>query len=108
MGDQEVFDHDVPFANTLSTAQINQVAIAYMLALNQGTEDHPLGFICLDDVSSAFDLQNLAADAHLIRMLAYGNKGGQQRQVFIIEERINALEQAQLEALAEKILEITT
>ena len=81
--DQEFLDHDVPFANTLSTAQINQVAIAYMLALNQGTEDHPLGFICLDDVSSAFDLQNLAADAHLIRMLAYGNKSGQQRQVFI-------------------------
>ncbi|OIQ10389.1 AAA family ATPase [Neomoorella thermoacetica] len=66
---------------TFSTAQINQLAIAYMLALNCGVKNHPLGFICLDDVSSAFDLNNLAADAHLIRMLAYGNN--QRRQVFI-------------------------
>ncbi|HHW41628.1 MAG TPA: AAA family ATPase [Syntrophomonadaceae bacterium] len=71
------------FASILSTAQLNQVAIAYMLALNRGVRDHPFGFICLDDVSSAFDLNNLAADAHLIRMLAYGDDPAQSRQIFL-------------------------
>jgi hypothetical protein len=43
----------------------------------------PLGFVCLDDVSDAFDLDNLAADASILRMLAYGGSERARRQLIL-------------------------
>ncbi|MBC7348182.1 MAG: hypothetical protein H5U00_12190 [Clostridia bacterium] len=69
--------------STFSTGQLNQVGVSLMLALNLGAgENHPLGFICFDDISAAFDPSNLTASALLFRALAYDRRGPQ-KQIFI-------------------------
>lgn len=69
-------------ASTLSTGQHNALCIALSVALSLCRKDSMLGFICLDDVSSALDLGNLACDACLIRSLAYVD-GPERRQVIL-------------------------
>lgn len=59
---------------SLSRSQYTSAMLALALATNLGQPDPKLGFICLDDVSDALDLDNLAADAQLFRQLAYGQK----------------------------------
>jgi energy-coupling factor transporter ATP-binding protein EcfA2 len=68
---------------SLSRSQLTSVAFSLALAANLGQPDPPLGFVCLDDVSDAFDLDNLAADASILRMLAYGRNVRSRRQLII-------------------------
>lgn len=68
---------------SLSRSQLTSVAFSLALAANLGLPDPLLGFVCLDDVSDAFDLDNLAADASILRMLAYGGNGRSSRQLIL-------------------------
>ncbi|MGF1643888.1 MAG: AAA family ATPase [Thiotrichales bacterium] len=71
----------------LSTGQKAQVAVAWLAAQNLAMaakipEALPK-ILILDDVSTAYDLSNLAREALLWRQLAYGGEGVYRRQVFI-------------------------
>lgn len=68
--------------SSLSRSQLTSIAFSLAVAANLGQPDPPLGFLCLDDVSDAFDLNNLAADACMLRMLAYGT-GRTRRQLVL-------------------------
>ncbi|WNG56067.1 AAA family ATPase [Archangium gephyra] len=58
---------------TLSRSQLTSLAFGLAIVANLGHPSLPTGFVCLDDVSDAFDLENLAADAAMLRLLAYGS-----------------------------------
>lgn len=60
---------------SLSRSQLTSLAFGLAIAANLGRPALPTNFLCLDDVSDAFDLDNLAADAAMLRMLAYGEHG---------------------------------
>jgi ABC-type molybdenum transport system ATPase subunit/photorepair protein PhrA len=66
---------------SLSRSQSTSALMAIALATNLGQDKPRLGFVCLDDVSDALDLDNLAADAQLFRQLAYGR--GRRRQLIL-------------------------
>ena len=68
---------------SLSTGQFNALCMAISMVFSLRRPDNPLGFVCLDDVSSAFDLDNLACDAAVIRALAYAEDESQRRQVIL-------------------------
>jgi hypothetical protein len=65
----------------LSTGQRAQVAVSLLVAQNQAVADM-LGHqvILLDDVTTAYDLSNLAREAILWRQLAYGKYQEKQEQ----------------------------
>lgn len=67
---------------TLSRSQLSSVALSLALAANLGHPHLVAGFFCLDDVSDAFDLANLAADASILRALAY-EEGAAHRQLIL-------------------------
>ncbi|WIG97571.1 ATP-binding protein [Myxococcus sp. SDU36] len=60
---------------SLSRSQLTSLAFGLAIAANLGQPKLPTEFLCLDDVSDAFDLDNLAADAAMLRLLAYGETG---------------------------------
>ncbi|MBU0609788.1 MAG: hypothetical protein KKI08_18025 [Armatimonadetes bacterium] len=68
---------------SLSTGQRNALAISLAVVFSLNRTNSPLGFVCLDDVSSAFDLDNLASDAAIVRTLAYNRDKRHQRQVIL-------------------------
>jgi DNA repair exonuclease SbcCD ATPase subunit len=74
---------DARTERSFSTGQLNALAISLAIALNLNRHGHPFGFMCFDDVSSAFDLDNLACDAAVIRALAYGPDPARRRQVIL-------------------------
>lgn len=60
---------------SLSASQRQSITLALALTGNLATPEMPFGFICLDDVADSFDLHNIAADASILRHLAYGTGG---------------------------------
>ncbi|RKG86133.1 hypothetical protein D7W82_17530 [Corallococcus sp. CA049B] len=58
--------------SSLSRSQLTSLAFGLAITANLGQPKLPTEFLCLDDVSDAFDLDNLAADAAMLRLLAYG------------------------------------
>lgn len=67
---------------SLSSSQFGALAFSVNIAAHLGNPELPVGFICLDDVTNAFDVNNLAADAAVLRKLAYGN-GDTRRQIIL-------------------------
>lgn len=67
---------------TLSRSQLSSIALSMGIAAHLGHPDLLSGFFCLDDVSDAFDLANLAADANILRALAY-EEGPTRRQLIL-------------------------
>lgn len=67
--------------SSLSRSQLISVSFALAIAANLGQEQPPIGFICLDDIADALDVDNLAAEATLLRRLAYSSDA--RRQIII-------------------------
>lgn len=70
-------------ALSLSRSQLISVSFALAIAANLGQEQPPIGFICLDDIADALDVDNLAAEATLLRRLAYSHDAHARRQLII-------------------------
>ncbi|MEW5944818.1 MAG: AAA family ATPase [bacterium] len=79
----EIKFRDIGVLNLLSSGQLNTLSMALTLAINYGYDAIPYNVICIDDVSSTVDLNNLAACAALIRSVAYNSDPKYRRQVII-------------------------
>lgn len=66
---------------SLSSSQMASLALSIVIAAAVDGS-LPMGFVCLDDIANSFDMNNLAADAAIIRKIAYG-PGAYSRQVVI-------------------------
>lgn len=57
---------------TFSRSQLTSLMFSLQIATHLSHPEMPVDLVCLDDLSDVFDLNNLAQDAVVLRMLAYG------------------------------------
>jgi hypothetical protein len=68
----------------MSTGQRAQVALAWLLGTNALLQENlPHNILLLDDISTALDLTNIAAECALLRKFAYTKHKKRRRQVII-------------------------
>jgi hypothetical protein len=71
-------------AGHMSTGQRAQVALAWLLGTNALLQENlPHNILLLDDISTALDLTNIAAECALLRKFAYTKHKKRRRQVII-------------------------
>lgn len=85
-GDIQINSEDGRSLHNLSTGQKAQVALSLMLALNYSMSDYlKHKIIAIDDITTPFDMSQMARFAILLRQIAYAEKGRESgRQVFVV------------------------